>query len=103
MEPAGRQTAIGRRVFLGVAAFAATGVVFGTEIQGWLERNVGPLLARDPTGLLALLPIGRFRIYTVTSDLPSRSRAEYRLRVRGLAAPPPARPDPRSCEFRPCR
>ena len=84
MEPAGRQTAIGRRVFLGVAAFAATGVVFGTQIQGWLERNVGPLLARDPTGLLALLPIGRFRIYTVTSDLPSRSRAEYRLRVRGL-------------------
>jgi DMSO/TMAO reductase YedYZ molybdopterin-dependent catalytic subunit len=84
MEPAGRHTAIGRRVFLGMAAFATTGVVFGTQIQGWLERNVGPLLARDPTGLLALLPIGRFRIYTVTSDLPSRSRAEYRLHVRGL-------------------
>ncbi len=84
MEPEARQTAIGRRVFLGMAAFAATGVVFGTQIQGWLERNVGPVLARDPTGLLALLPIGRFRIYTVTSDLPSRSRAEYRLHVRGL-------------------
>jgi DMSO/TMAO reductase YedYZ molybdopterin-dependent catalytic subunit len=84
MEPEARQTAIGRRVFLGVAAFAATGVVFGSQIQGWLERNVGPLLARDPTGLLALLPIGRFRIYSVTADLPSRSRAEYRLHVRGL-------------------
>ena len=84
MEPEARQTAIGRRVFLGMAGFAATGVVFGTQIQGWLERNVGPVLARDPTGLLALLPIGRFRIYTVTSGLPSRSRAEYRLHVRGL-------------------
>jgi DMSO/TMAO reductase YedYZ molybdopterin-dependent catalytic subunit len=84
MEPEARQTAIGRRVFLGMAAFAATGVVFGTQIQGWLERNVGPVLARDPTGLLALLPIGRFRIYTVTSGLPSRSQAEYRLHVRGL-------------------
>ena len=79
-----RETAIGRRVFLGLAAFAATGVVFGTQIQGWLERNVGPVLAKDPTGILALLPIGRFRIYSVTSNLPSRTPAEYRLRVRGL-------------------
>ncbi len=79
-----RETAVGRRVFLGLAAFAATGVVFGTQIQGWLERNVGPVLAKDPTGILSLLPIGRFRIYSVTSSLPDRSRAEYRLRVRGL-------------------
>jgi DMSO/TMAO reductase YedYZ molybdopterin-dependent catalytic subunit len=33
---------------------------------------------------LALLPIGRFRIYSVTADLPDRSRSEYRLTVRGL-------------------
>jgi DMSO/TMAO reductase YedYZ molybdopterin-dependent catalytic subunit len=84
MEPNGRETAIGRRVFLSLAAFAATGVVFGSQIQGWLERNAAPLLAKDPTGLLALLPIGRFRIYSVTTDLPERSRAEYRLHVRGL-------------------
>ncbi|HEV2993305.1 MAG TPA: molybdopterin-dependent oxidoreductase [Acidimicrobiia bacterium] len=83
-EPEAHETAIGRRVFLGVAAFAATGVVFGTQIQGWLERNVGPILTKDPTGLLALLPVGRFRIYSVTSDLPTRSRAAYRLHVRGL-------------------
>jgi DMSO/TMAO reductase YedYZ molybdopterin-dependent catalytic subunit len=79
-----RETAVGRRVFLGLAAFAATGVVFGTQVQGWLERNVGPVLAKDPTGILSLLPIGRFRIYSVTSNLPDRSRAEYRLHVRGL-------------------
>jgi DMSO/TMAO reductase YedYZ molybdopterin-dependent catalytic subunit len=78
------ETAIGRRVFLGVAAAGAAGVIFGDRIQGWLERNVGPVLAKDPTGLLALLPIGRFRIYTVTSDIPDRSRAAYRLNVTGL-------------------
>lgn len=78
------ETAVGRRVFLGLLGFGAVGVVFGTSIQGWLERNVGPVLAKDPTGLLALLPIGRFRIYSVTADLPSRGRAEYRLTVKGL-------------------
>jgi len=58
--------------------------VTGAAVQGWLERNVGPLIARDPTGLLALLPIGRFRIYSVVGDMPDESRADYRLTVRGL-------------------
>jgi len=84
MDQGSHETAVGRRVFLGLAAFAATGFVFGSQIQGWLERNVGPLLVKDPTGLLALLPIGRFRIYSVTANLPNRSRADYRLHVRGL-------------------
>jgi DMSO/TMAO reductase YedYZ molybdopterin-dependent catalytic subunit len=78
------ETAIGRRVFLGAAVAGTAGVIFGSRIQGWLERTVGPVLAKDPTGLLALLPIGRFRIYTVTSNIPDRSRAAYRLTVKGL-------------------
>src|SRR4029079_13812090 len=41
-------------------------------------------LSKDPTGLASLLPIGRFRIYTVTGGLPERSRDEWRLRVHGL-------------------
>lgn len=79
-----RGTPVGRRVFLGVVAAGAAGVLAGSTIQGWLERSVGPLLARDPTGLLSLLPIGRFRIYSVTADLPDERRADYRLAVRGL-------------------
>ena len=71
-------------MFLGIIGAGAVGVVAGASIQGWLERTVGPLISRDPTGLFALLPIGRFRIYTVTSDLPERSRDEYRLGVNGL-------------------
>lgn len=75
---------IGRRMFLGIIGVGAVGVVAGSAVQGWLERNVAPIIGRDPTGLLALLPIGRFRIYTVTGGLPDRSRDAYRLRVHGL-------------------
>jgi len=75
---------VGRRVFLALLGLGAAGVVTGSSIQRWLERNVGPIIAKDPTGLLALLPIGRFRIYTVTGGIPERSPDEYRLSVHGL-------------------
>jgi DMSO/TMAO reductase YedYZ molybdopterin-dependent catalytic subunit len=75
---------VGRRVFLGILGMGAVGVLTGARIQEWLEGNVGPVLAKDPTGLASLLPIGRFRFYTVTGSLPERSRADYRLRVHGL-------------------
>ena len=77
-------TPVGRRAFLGLLGLGAVGIVTGATAQRWLERTISPIIARDPTGLLALLPIGRFRIYTVTGSLPSRSRADYRLRVGGL-------------------
>ena len=77
-------TPVGRRVFLGILGLGAVGVVTGAAVQGWLERNVAPIIGHDPTGLLALLPIGRFRIYTVTGGLPERSPDDYRLRVHGL-------------------
>jgi len=79
---------VGRRVFLGFIGLGVVGVATGAAVQGWLERTVAPIIGRDPTGLLALLPIGRFRIYTVTGGLPERSRAEYRLRVGGLVDEP---------------
>jgi DMSO/TMAO reductase YedYZ molybdopterin-dependent catalytic subunit len=67
LAPVGKP--IGRRVVLGLV-------------------GLGPLISKDGTGLSALLPIGRFRIYTVTGSLPSRSRSEYTLRVRGLVDTP---------------
>lgn len=81
-------TPVGRRVVLGLLGAGALGVLTGARIQGFLERTVGPLVAKDGTGLGALLPFGRFRIYTVTGSLPSRDRADYRLRVRGLVDTP---------------
>ena len=81
-------TPVGRRVFLGLLGLGAAGVVFGARIQNWLEDNIGQYISKDGTGLSALLPIGRFRIYSVTGDLPSRSRQKYRLRVKGLVEKP---------------
>jgi DMSO/TMAO reductase YedYZ molybdopterin-dependent catalytic subunit len=64
------------------------GVVFGSGVQNWLERTVAPLLSRDGTGLSSLFPVGRFRIYTVTGDLPARSEGDYRLTVDGFVDRP---------------
>jgi DMSO/TMAO reductase YedYZ molybdopterin-dependent catalytic subunit len=75
-------------VFLGLLGVGAAGVLLGAQVQDWLERIVGPLIAKDGTGLASLLPIGRFRIYTVTDSLPSRSRAKYQLAVGGLVDQP---------------
>jgi DMSO/TMAO reductase YedYZ molybdopterin-dependent catalytic subunit len=82
------ETRIGRRLFLGLLGLGAAGIVYGARVQDWLERVVGPVISKDGTGLSALLPIGRFRIYTVTGDLPRRDRDVYRLRVTGLVDRP---------------
>jgi DMSO/TMAO reductase YedYZ molybdopterin-dependent catalytic subunit len=81
-------TPVGRRVFLGLVGLGAAGVLLGARVQDWLERELGPLISKDGTGLASLLPIGRFRIYTVTGSLPSRSRAKYTLKVDGLVDQP---------------
>jgi DMSO/TMAO reductase YedYZ molybdopterin-dependent catalytic subunit len=86
--PEATGTPIGRRVFLGLVGVGAAGVLLGARVQDWLERELGPLIAKDGTGLAAFLPIGRFRIYTVTGGLPSRSRADYKLEVGGLVDQP---------------
>ncbi len=79
---------VGRRVFLGLVGVGAAGVLLGARAQDWLERVVGPLISKDGTGLASLLPVGRFRIYTVTGELPSRSRADWSLKVGGLVDQP---------------
>jgi DMSO/TMAO reductase YedYZ molybdopterin-dependent catalytic subunit len=81
-------TPVGRRVFFGILGVGAVGVLWGAKAQDWLEKAVAPLVAKDGTGLSAFLPIGRFRIYTVTGDLPSKSHSEYSLKVGGLVDSP---------------
>ncbi len=83
-----RAAPVGRRVVLGMFGLGAVGILFGAKAQDLLERTVSPLLSRDGTGLSSLLPVGRFRIYTVTGDLPSRSEADYRLGVDGMVDNP---------------
>lgn len=81
-------TPVGRRVVLGLLGVGALGVVTGARIQDFLERTLGPVVAKDGTGFSALLPFGRFRIYTVTGSLPERSPAEWSMRVGGLVEQP---------------
>jgi DMSO/TMAO reductase YedYZ molybdopterin-dependent catalytic subunit len=61
------------------------GILFGARAQDALQRVLLPITLRDPTGLSDLLPVaGRFRIYSVTGDVPSRSLGDYALTVDGL-------------------
>ena len=63
-------------------------MVFGAKVQNKLERWAAPLEAKDVTGLLSLLPLGRFRFYTVTGNFPHRDRRAYKLQVKGLVERP---------------
>ena len=81
-------TPIGRRVFLGLAAFGVSGIVWGSKAAGLMERVLGPISVKDGSGFLGLLPTGRFRIYSVTGQLPERAPADWRLDVGGLVDAP---------------
>jgi DMSO/TMAO reductase YedYZ molybdopterin-dependent catalytic subunit len=71
-----------------MVGLGAAGVLYGAKAADLLERVIGPISARDVTGLLSLFPVGRFRIYSVTNALPSRAPAEYRLTVNGSVTAP---------------
>src|SRR4051812_36447908 len=74
---------------LGSLGLTALGIVFGARVQDAMQRVLLPITLHDPTGLSDLLPVaGRFRIYSVTGSLPSRTVQDYRLRVDGLVERP---------------
>ncbi|MBA3281001.1 MAG: molybdopterin-dependent oxidoreductase [Acidimicrobiia bacterium] len=82
-------TPVGRRAALGLLGLGTAGVFFGAGIQSRIARGLAPIAAIDPTGLSSLVPgAGGFRIYTVTGDLPERSRADWSLKVHGLVDEP---------------
>lgn len=82
-------TPVGRRAVLGILGLGVGGVLAGARIQDVVARTLRPLTVRDKTGLSSLLPgAGGFRIYSVTGSLPSRSDAEYHLKVSGLVERP---------------
>ena len=73
---------VGRRVFLGVGALGALGVLIGARVQRGLARALG-------SGLGGLLPGGdHFRIYSVNGQYPAISDVRYRLAVTGLVDRP---------------
>jgi DMSO/TMAO reductase YedYZ molybdopterin-dependent catalytic subunit len=86
-EPAGKP--VGRRVVLGLVALGGAGVLWGGRAQDALARLLEPLEAHDPTGLIALFPLGTaFRFYSVTGSVPTQTAESYRLTVSGLVRRP---------------
>jgi DMSO/TMAO reductase YedYZ molybdopterin-dependent catalytic subunit len=79
---------VGRRVVFGMLALGAAGVAFGGHAERAAERAAAPIRRNDPTGLADLVPVGRFRYYSVVSSVPSLGPADYRLRVHGLVDRP---------------
>jgi DMSO/TMAO reductase YedYZ molybdopterin-dependent catalytic subunit len=76
---------VGRRAILGLIALAGAGVASGTAIQDGLANFLAPLELRDPTGLIALIPVGdTFRFYSVTGTVPTRNAQTYRLAIDGM-------------------
>lgn len=84
-----RETNVGRRVVLGMLGLGGLGILWGAKAQSGIERALRPLTINDRTGLSELLPTaGRFRIYTVTGELPWRPPASFRLAVDGAVDRP---------------
>jgi DMSO/TMAO reductase YedYZ molybdopterin-dependent catalytic subunit len=82
-------TPIGRRAVLGLIGLGVGGVLGGNWLQNRLASVLGPIEARDPTGLISLLPLGEtFRLYSVTGAVQVRTAATYRLDVFGLVDRP---------------
>ncbi len=80
---------MGRRALLGMLGLGAAGILWGAKAQSGLEGLLRPLTLNDQTGLTSFLPTsGRFRIYSVTGTMPSRSEAEYRLTLDGAVDTP---------------
>ena len=80
---------VGRRIVLGLLTVGVAGVLGGGAIEKGLATVLGPVENHDPTGLVSMIPIGNtFRFYSVTSGVPRRDAASYRLDVTGLVSTP---------------
>ncbi|WP_241748613.1 molybdopterin-dependent oxidoreductase [Streptomyces sp. M3] len=67
----------------------AAGVAAAPVLQRALENGLGAVADKDPTGLTGLLPNGGgFRYYSVTTSVPERTAADYRLTVDGMVDRP---------------
>ena len=76
---------VGRRVVLGLLGLGALGIVGGARLQDGLSAALAPVMTRDPTGLVSLLPLGNtFRYYSVTGAVDEQDADDYRLGVSGL-------------------
>lgn len=80
---------VGRRLVLTMLGLGAAGVAAAPVLPRALENGLGAVADKDPTGLTGLLPNGGgFRYYSVTTSVPERTAADYRLTVDGMVDRP---------------
>jgi DMSO/TMAO reductase YedYZ molybdopterin-dependent catalytic subunit len=75
---AGITVAVGRRVFLGMAALGVAGIVFGARLETVLNSALQTFLPFWPG----------FRIYSISGSYPEISESAYRLEITGLVDRP---------------
>jgi DMSO/TMAO reductase YedYZ molybdopterin-dependent catalytic subunit len=74
----------GRRAFLGLLAGGVTAFAWA----GPVSRVLSPLTSSFSQLSANLLPLGGWRIYTITGVMPDLDAAQWRLRVDGLVERP---------------
>jgi DMSO/TMAO reductase YedYZ molybdopterin-dependent catalytic subunit len=68
----------GRALFLATVAGGLSSLVWGRSVWGGVSGAIGPA-----ESLVPLLPVGGWRIYTVSGSMPGFDPAVWRLRVGG--------------------
>ncbi|MFE7750016.1 molybdopterin-dependent oxidoreductase [Streptomyces sp. NPDC057428] len=85
----GAGTPLGRRLVLAMLGLGVAGVAAAPSLQRAMENGLGAVADKDPTGLTGLLPNGGgFRYYSVTTSVPEKTAADYRLTVDGMVDRP---------------
>src|SRR5262249_11466651 len=74
----------GRRAFLGLLAGGVTAFAWA----GPVSRVLSPLTSSFSQLTANLLPLGGWRIYTITGVMPDLDAAQWRLRIDGLVERP---------------
>ena len=75
-------------MFLGILGSAPSASCWARRRRTGSRSRSARSSPRTGPASASLLPIGRFRIYTVTGEPPARARADYKLKVNGLVDQP---------------
>src|SRR4051812_49607990 len=89
-EQASDERPYGRRAFLLLLAGGLSSLAWATKASGIFS----PLTSGVSQLVGNLIPIGGWRIYTISGSMPIFDERSYRLEIGGLAERPPALPSP---------
>jgi DMSO/TMAO reductase YedYZ molybdopterin-dependent catalytic subunit len=78
----------GRRAFLAVVAGGLTSLLWGPKALRLGQDALLPVAQVLPAGVRELLPVGGWRIYTISGSLPRIDSATWRLQIDGLVEQP---------------